>query len=194
MKFREFIDRLVSEQLGGDTEGFARLFEGGALFGEMTKLDGDGEHYFREETYDGWYLIRTPEGYLVYSQERGGKWVVGTFATLGEAMLEFGYVRSVMYRPEEHVIYPEAQVADDTPPGAPLRWKPWLACALVVAILWMFPAPFALMVGEPPGIIQFAAILIGAIALLWLQIVLFIGEVRDVIARYKRWRATGDSR
>jgi len=190
MKFREFIDRLIVEKLGGNTEGFAHLFEDGALFDEMKSLEGDGEHYFREETYDGWHLIRVPGGYLVYWQERGGRWVDGTFATLGEAMRVFGYAGAVT-RP--HAAQ-EAAVPDDSPPRVALRWKSWLACTMAIAMLWLFPKPFAWMVGEPPGIIQFGAILLGIVALLWLNVALFVGEARELVARYKARRGASDGR
>jgi hypothetical protein len=80
----------VEERLGGDKSRLLELFEGREVF---DLLRGAGQradwYHFEPRTFDGDYLVETPDGYQVFWQERGSKTAVRNFTSLRDAAKAF---------------------------------------------------------------------------------------------------------
>lgn len=66
------LDALVEERLGGDKSRLLELFESREVF-DLLRVPGqpaDWDH-FEAKTFDGDYLVETPDGFQAYWQERG---------------------------------------------------------------------------------------------------------------------------
>ncbi|WP_311223674.1 MULTISPECIES: hypothetical protein [unclassified Acidovorax] len=84
------LDALVDERLGGDKSRLLELFESREVFDLLRAAGQPGDWYhFEPKTFDGDYLVETPEGFQVFWQERGSKVAVRNFTSLRDAAREF---------------------------------------------------------------------------------------------------------
>jgi hypothetical protein len=69
---KQYIDKLIDEKLNGERDRVVELFDSDAIFDELNENSelNDWLH-FEPKTYDGDYLVKEGESYLVYLQERG---------------------------------------------------------------------------------------------------------------------------
>lgn len=90
MRNTEYLNKLVSEQLSGDSSRLPELFEDESVFLNLQKqaLDSDWYH-FEPKSYDGCYLVRSFPGFHVYQQERGAMSNLRVFGHLSEAAAHF---------------------------------------------------------------------------------------------------------
>ncbi|WP_157900018.1 hypothetical protein [Rhodoferax koreensis] len=84
------LDALVNERLGGDKSRLFELFESREVFDLLRAADQPEDWYhFEPKTFDGDYLVETPEGFQIYWQERGTKAAVRNFTLLLDAARAF---------------------------------------------------------------------------------------------------------
>ncbi|MBB5203360.1 hypothetical protein HNQ51_000653 [Inhella inkyongensis] len=80
------LDEFVASRLGGDASRLLELFETREVFDALRAGAHPSDWYhFEPNTYDGRYLIETPDGYETYQQDRGSKTLVERFASLSAA-------------------------------------------------------------------------------------------------------------
>ncbi len=80
------LDSLVKERLAGDRSRLQELFVGQEVFELLRATGQPGDLYhFEPQTFDGFYLVETSEGFEVYWQERGMKSTVRSFTSLRDA-------------------------------------------------------------------------------------------------------------
>lgn len=69
---KQYIDKLIDQKLNGEKHRVVELFDSDSIFDELNE---NSEHndwlHFELKTYDGDYLVKEGESYLVYLQERG---------------------------------------------------------------------------------------------------------------------------
>lgn len=77
------LDALVEKRLGGDKSRLLELFESREVFDLLrVASQRDDFYHFEPKTFDGDYLVETPDGFQVYWQERGIKAAVRNFTSL----------------------------------------------------------------------------------------------------------------
>ena len=84
------LDGFVVARLGGDEARLLELFATREVF-DALRAEGQPSDWYRFEpkTYDGQYLVETPDGFEVYEQDRGSRTAVQRFDTLREAANAF---------------------------------------------------------------------------------------------------------
>lgn len=84
----ERLDALVHKRVGGNKSRLLELFDTREAFELLKAGSQDSDWYhFEPKTFDGQYLVETPDGFQTYQQDRGRKENVRSFATLREAAL-----------------------------------------------------------------------------------------------------------
>ena len=84
------LDRFVVARLGGDETRLLELFATREVFDALRAEGRPSDWYhFEPKTYDGQYLVETPEGFEVYEQDRGSRIGVRCFDTLRDAAQAF---------------------------------------------------------------------------------------------------------
>jgi len=99
MDTHSYLEKLITEKLGGDKRRVFELFEDEETYQNLINLDKNGGWLnYKKNLYDGWHLIKHLEFYDVYYQERGASLERKRFKTLKEAAVFFytesGYVGS----------------------------------------------------------------------------------------------------
>ncbi len=86
----ERLKELIEQRLGGDKHRLLELFESREVFDLLRAAGEPGDWYhFEPKTFDGEYLVETPDGFQVYSQERGAKAAIQNFTSLHDAAKAF---------------------------------------------------------------------------------------------------------
>ncbi|MCQ2032289.1 hypothetical protein [Stutzerimonas zhaodongensis] len=94
MDTHSYLEKLITEMLGGDKRRVFELFKDEDVYQELVALDNKGGWLnYRENLYDGWHMIKHLEFYDVYYQERGVSFERRRFKILKEAA-EFFYTES----------------------------------------------------------------------------------------------------
>ena len=84
------LERFIVARLGGDETRLLELFADRKVFDALRAEGRPSDWYhFEPKTYDGQYLVETPNGFEVYEQDRGSRIGVRRFDTLHDAALAF---------------------------------------------------------------------------------------------------------
>ncbi|HEY4083021.1 MAG TPA: hypothetical protein VGM81_20240 [Burkholderiaceae bacterium] len=80
------LDNAVNDRLGGDESRLLELFVTRDMFDQLKAAARPSDWYhFEPKTYDGQYLVETPEGFEVYDQDRGLRTNARQFGSLRAA-------------------------------------------------------------------------------------------------------------
>jgi hypothetical protein len=84
------LDRFIVARLGGDETRLLELFATREVF-DALRAEGQPSdwYHFEPKTFDGQYLVETPDGFEVYAQDRGSRTGVRRFETLLDAAQAF---------------------------------------------------------------------------------------------------------
>ena len=84
------LDRFVVARLGGDETRLLELFVTREVFDALRAEGRPSDWYhFEPKTYDGQYLVESPDGFEIYDQDRGSRTAVRRFDSLRDAAQAF---------------------------------------------------------------------------------------------------------
>ena len=84
------LDRFIVARLGGDETRLLELFATREVFDALRAAGRPSDWcHFEPKTYDGQYLVETPDGFEVYEQDRGSRTAVRRFDALRDAAQAF---------------------------------------------------------------------------------------------------------
>ena len=103
MHITSYVERLIADELDGDSSRFDELWERVPNFGQrLREFDNDSAWlHWSPKTYDGWYCLKEGSTWVVFAQERGSKSEQRAFASEREAVR---YAINVASFPIKHAI------------------------------------------------------------------------------------------
>ena len=80
------LDKLIESKLKGDKSRVNELFQDDSILIELSNNEHSNDWFrFKENTFDGEYLIKKNNSYVCYQQDRGHKFGVAEFENINQA-------------------------------------------------------------------------------------------------------------